>query len=294
MLDAAATRSWHRRLMLGLLLAPALIWLFALIVLPHLDLALLSFRERTGPREFKLSLAQYHTFFTEPLYWHVFARTAAMSAIATLLTLLIAFPVAWTIAKLAPGRLGAMLFMVCLIPFWVSETVRTLGWMILLRETGVLPSVLVHLGVTSVPVELLYHDATILVGLVYTSLLFMVVPLVGSLENLDNSLIEAAYNLGASGWSILRTIVIPHAAPGITAGCIVVFMLTLGNYLTPTLLGGKNSLWFTEQIYTQFITRFNWEQGAAFGFLLLALSTGMVWFGLKLSGQKFADVMRRT
>lgn len=294
MLDAAATRSWHRRLMLGLLLAPALIWLFALIVLPHLDLALLSFRERTGPREFKPSLAQYHTFFTEPLYWHVFARTAAMSAIATLLTLLIAFPVAWTITKLAPGRLGAMLFMVCLIPFWVSETVRTLGWMILLRETGVLPSVLVHLGVTSVPVELLYHDATILVGLVYTSLLFMVVPLVGSLENLDNSLIEAAYNLGASGWSVLRTIVIPHAAPGITAGCIVVFMLTLGNYLTPTLLGGKNSLWFTEQIYSQFITRFNWEQGAAFGFLLLALSTGMVWFGLKLSGQKFADVMRRT
>jgi spermidine/putrescine transport system permease protein len=279
--------------MLGLLLAPALIWLFALIVLPHLDLALLSFRERTGPREFAPSLAQYRTFFAEPLYWHVFARTAVMSAIATVLTLLIAFPVAWTIAKLATGRLGAVLFMVCLIPFWISETVRTLGWMILLRESGVLPGLLAHLGLTAVPVELLYHDATILVGLVYTSLLFMVVPLVGSLESLDNSLIEAAYDLGSSGWSVLRKIVIPHAAPGITAGCIVVFMLTLGNYLTPTLLGGKNSEWFTEQIYSQFITRFNWEQGAAFGFLLLALSTAMVWLGLKLSGQKFADVMRR-
>lgn len=294
MLEAAAARRWHGWLMLGLLLAPALIWLFALIVLPHLDLALLSMRERVGPREFKLSLSQYHTFFTEPLYWHVFARTAIMSAIATLLTLLIAFPVAWTITKLAPGKLGAMLFMVCLIPFWVSETVRTLGWMILLRETGVLPSLLVHLGITAAPVELLYHDATIMVGLVYTSLLFMVVPLIGSLENLDNSLIEAAYDLGSSGWSILRRIVIPHATPGITAGCIVVFMLTLGNYLTPTLLGGKNSLWFTEQIYNQFITRFNWEQGAALGFLLLALSTTMVWLGLKLSGQRFADVMRRT
>jgi spermidine/putrescine transport system permease protein len=294
MLEAASARRWHRRLTLGLLLAPALIWLFALIILPHLDLALLSMRERVGPREFKPSLSQYHTFFTEPLYWHVFARTAIMSAIATLLTLLIAFPVAWTITKLAPGKLGAMLFMVCLIPFWVSETVRTLGWMILLRETGVLPSLLVHLGVTAVPVELLYHDATIMVGLVYTSLLFMVVPLIGSLENLDNSLIEAAYDLGSSGWSILRRIVIPHATPGITAGCIVVFMLTLGNYLTPTLLGGKNSLWFTEQIYNQFITRFNWEQGAALGFLLLALSTTMVWLGLKLSGQRFADVMRRT
>ena len=292
--EAGATGNWHRRLMLGLLLAPALIWLFALIVLPHLDLALLSVRERIGPREFKLSLSQYHTFFTEPLYWHVFARTAVMSAIATLLTLLIAFPVAWTITKLAPGKLGAMLFVVCLIPFWVSETVRTLGWMILLRETGVLPSLLVHLGVTAAPPELLYHDATIMVGLVYTSLLFMVVPLIGSLENLDNSLIEAAYDLGSSGFGIMRRIVIPHATPGITAGCIVVFMLTLGNYLTPTLLGGKNSLWFTEQIYSQFITRFNWEQGAALGFLLLALSTAMVWFGLKLSGQRFADVMRRT
>jgi len=141
---------------------------------------------------------------------------------------------------------------------------------------------------------MLYHDATILVGLVYTSLLFMVVPLIGALETLDDSLIEAAYDLGGSGATILRDIVIPHAAPGITAGCIVVFMLTLGNYLTPTLLGGKNSLWFTEQIYTQFITRFNWEQGAAFGFLLLVLSTAIVWAGLKLAGQRFGDVMRRT
>ena len=83
-------------------------------------------------------------------------------------------------------------------------------------------------------------------------------------------------------------------AGGITAGCIVVFMLALGNYLTPTLLGGKNSLWFTEQIYTQFITRFNWEQGAAFGFLLLGLSTAIVWAGLRLAGQRFGDVMART
>jgi spermidine/putrescine transport system permease protein len=289
----AAAASWRQRLVLALLLAPALLWLTLLIVLPHVDLAVLSFRERVAPQEYAPSLAQYRSFFGEPLYWHVFTRTALMAAVATALTLLIAFPVAWIIAKLARGRMSALLLVVCLIPFWVSETVRTLGWMILLRESGVLPAILVHLGITAQPVELLYHDATILVGLVYTSLLFMVVPLVGSLESLDNSLIEAAYDLGARGTAILRTIVIPHAAPGITAGCIVVFMLTLGNYLTPTLLGGKNSLWFTEQIYNQFITRFNWEQGAALGFLLLALSTAMVWLGLKLSGQRFSDVMRR-
>jgi spermidine/putrescine transport system permease protein len=291
--DTAVTAATTRRLLLALLLAPALLWLLLLIILPHLDLALLSFRERVAPRQYVVSLAQYRTFFSEPLYWHVFVRTALLAALATALTLLVAFPIAWTIAKLARGRTSALLLLVCLIPFWVSETVRTLGWMILLRESGVLPALLVHLHLTAQPVELLYHDATILVGLVYTSLLFMVVPLVGSLESLDNSLIEAAYDLGAKGGSILREIVVPHAAPGITAGCIVVFMLTLGNYLTPTLLGGKNSLWFTEQIYTQFITRFNWEQGAALGFLLLALSSAMVWLGLKVSGQRFADVMRR-
>jgi len=281
------------RLVVALLLAPALLWLSLLIVLPHVDLALVSLRERVQPEGYAASLAQYRTFFVEPLYWHVFLRTAVMSAVATALTLLIAFPVAWTIAKIASGRRAALLFMVCLIPFWVSETVRTLGWMILLRESGVLPALMVKLGVTAAPVELLYHDSTILIGLVYTSLLFMVVPLVNSLESLDNALIEAAYDLGASGWSVLRDIVIPHAAPGITAGCIVVFMLTLGNYLTPNLLGGTHSQWFTEQIYNQFITRFNWEQGAAFGFLLLALSTAMVWVGLKISGQRFGDVMRR-
>jgi spermidine/putrescine transport system permease protein len=282
-----------RTLLLTLLLAPALLWLLLLIVVPHIDLALLSLRQRVAPHEYRASLAQYRTFFQEPLYWQVFVRTAMLSAAATALTLLVAFPVAWVITKVARGRASSVLFLVCLIPFWVSETVRSLGWLILLRESGVLPALLVKLGITAVPVEMLYHDATILVGLVYTSLLFMVVPLVNSLESLDNALIEAAYNLGAGGWAILRRIVIPHAAPGITAGCIVVFMLTLGNYLTPTLLGGKNSQWFTELIYTQFIVRFNWEQGAAFGFLLLALSTALVALGLRLSGQRFVDVMRR-
>ena len=282
------------RLALLLLMAPALVWLVGLIVLPHVELAILSLRSRVAPRVYELSLNQYRTFFDEPLYWHTFVRTAAMSILATLCTLLIAFPVAWTIAKIARGRAKSVLFVLCLIPFWVSETVRTLGWMILLRESGVLPRLLTDLGITAVPVEMLYHDATILVGLVYTSMLFMVVPLVSALESLDDSMIEAAYDLGGNDWSILRQIVVPHAAPGIAAGSIVVFMLTLGNYLTPTLLGGKNSLWFTEQIYTQFITRFNWEQGAAFGFLLLVLSTAIVWLGLKLTGQRFGDVMRRS
>ena len=288
--DLAAPRT---RLALLLLAAPALVWLLGLIVLPHVDLAALSLRARVAPRTYEFSFDNYRTFIDEPLYWHTFVRTAAMSIIATACTLAIGFPTAWYIVKIARGQAKSMLLVLCLIPFWVSETVRTLGWMILLRESGVVPQVLVALGITAQPVEMLYRDATILVGLVYTSLLFMVVPLANALESLDDALIEAAYDLGGNAWSILRQIVIPHAAPGIAAGSIVVFMLTLGNYLTPTLLGGKNSLWFTEQIYAQFITRFNWEQGAAFGFLLLILSTAIVWLGLALTGQRFGDVMRR-
>jgi len=291
--DVSAGKS-QARLMFALLFAPAVVWLALLLVLPHVELAILSLRVRVAPRIYEPSLAQFATFFGEPLYWHTFVRTAVLSIVSTAITLLVAFPMAWTIAKIARGRVQSALFALCLVPFWVSETVRALGWMILLRESGVLPGLLVSLGITAMPIEMLYHDATILVGLVYTSMLFMVVPLVSALESLDDTLIEAAYDLGGNGWSILRQIIIPHAAPGIVAGCIVVFMLTLGNYLTPTLLGGKSSQWFTEQIYTQFITRFNWEQGAAFGFLLLGLSTAIVWTGLKMSGQKFGEVMRTT
>tara|TARA_R110001592_G_scaffold75380_2_gene228318 strand:+ start:20806 stop:21516 length:711 start_codon:yes stop_codon:yes gene_type:complete len=231
-------------------------------------------------------------FFTESLYWRTYVRTALISIFTTMLTLLIAFPVAWYIAKLVKGRRRSLLFLACLVPFWVSELVRTYGWMILLRESGVLSGVLQWSGLAVGPVEMLYNDVAIMVGLVYASILFMLVPLVTTLDSLDNSLVEAAYDLGGSHLGVLRNIVVPHTMPGIVSGSIVVFMLSVGNYLTPVLLGGKDSLWFTEQIFTQFITRFNWEQGAAFGVLLLVLSSLIVWVGLKLSGQSFVETMR--
>ncbi len=162
--------------------------------------------------------------------------------------------------------------------------------MTLLRESGVINHFLMKLGILDKPIEMLYNDATMIMGLVYTTMLFMVVPLLSALESLDNSLIEAAYDLGANMWSILFKIIIPHAVPGIVSGSIVVFMLTLGNYLTPNLMGGKNALWFTEQIYNQFIASLNWNQGAAFGFLLLALSSLIIWLALKVSGQKLSRV----
>lgn len=281
------------RLGLILLLAPLLIWLITLIVLPHIGMFFVSLQEKVGLREYVTSFANYAVFFNEPLYWNTFARTAYMSIFATFLTLLIGFPVAYYIAKLTRGRTKTTLFLMCLIPFWVSELVRTFGWMILLRETGVFSSLLQYLGVVNGPVEFLYNDAAIMTGLVYTSMLFMVVPLVTTLDSLDDSMIEAGYDLGGSSLSILREIIIPHAMPGIVSGCIVVFMLSLGNYLTPILLGGKDSLWFTGLIYDQFITRFNWELGSAFGFLLLGLSSLIVFLALKLSGQSLGKTVGR-
>ncbi|VAW15008.1 Spermidine/putrescine import ABC transporter permease protein PotB (TC 3.A.1.11.1) [hydrothermal vent metagenome] len=280
-----------RKLGVLLLMAPLLLWLSTLIIIPHINMFILSLSEKVDVRVYETGIANYMAFVEEPLYWNTFGRTAIMSIMATLLTLLIGFPVAYYIAKIARGRLRATLFLLCLVPFWVSELVRTFGWMILLRESGIISGFLQWAGLVSGPVEFLYNDAAIMVGLVYTSMLFMVVPLVTTLDSLDDAMIEAGYDLGGSGFSILREVVIPHAMPGIVSGCIVVFMLSLGNYLTPVLLGGKDSLWFTEQIYAQFITRFNWEQGSAFGFLLLALSSLIVWAGLKLTGQSLSKTM---
>jgi len=280
------------RLGVFLLMLPLLLWLLLLILLPHVDMVLVSLRERIGFAEHRFSWMHYELFFTESLYWRTFLRTALISIFTTVLTLVIAFPVAWYIAKLVRGRRRTLLFLACLVPFWVSELVRTYGWMILLRESGVISGLLQWSGLAAEPVEMLYNDVAIMVGLVYASILFMLVPLVTTLDSLDDSLVEAAYDLGGNHLSVARHIVIPHAMPGIVSGSIVVFMLSVGNYLTPVLLGGKDSMWFTEQIFTQFITRFNWEQGAAFGVLLLVLSSLIVWSGLKLTRQSFAETMR--
>ncbi|OYU47174.1 MAG: spermidine/putrescine ABC transporter permease [Rhizobiales bacterium PAR1] len=281
------------KLGLFLLLAPAVLWLGVLVILPHVEIAVLSFSERIAPRVYAFGFGNYLEFLGEPIYWRTFARTAFLSILVTLITLVISFPVALYIAKFASGKSKPLLFLMCLIPFWASELVRTLGWMMMLRETGVLSFLLQKAGLASGPVEMLYNDASVVLGLVYGGMLFMIVPLTNALESLETAQIEAGYDLGGSHLTVLRRIIIPHAMPGIVAGSIVVFMLTVGNFVTPVMLGGKNGLWFTEQIYSQFITRFNWPQGSAFGFMLLLLSTVIVWLGLRLTGQGFAETLRK-
>jgi spermidine/putrescine transport system permease protein len=274
------------RLGLFIFLTPVLLWLLLLIVIPHIELLLMSLHGKDDTGKTVWTLVNYRHFFTEEIYWYTFIRTALYAITVTVLTFLVTFPVAFYITKVVSTRLTGFLTILLLMPFWVSELVRVYGWMILLRESGVINHLLVSAGLIDVPIEMLYNDISMLMGLVYTSMLFMVVPLISSLEGMDDSLIEAAHDLGASPITIFLRIVIPYAAPGITSGSIVVFMLALGNYLTPTLMGGKNSLWFTEQIYNEFIASFNWNQGAAFGFLLLILSSLIIWAGLKISNQQ--------
>lgn len=283
-----------KRLALILLFAPFALWILLLIILPHIGMGILSLREKVAPRVYEFGFDNYIDFFTEPIYWHILSRTAGMSLLVTALALAIGFPVAYYIAKIAGPRSRGAMFMLCLIPLWVSDLIRAYGWILLLRETGLISGILQWTGLASQPVEMLYNDASVIIGLVYTVMLFMIVPLTSTLDGMDDAMVEAGYNLGGSGFTVFRRIIIPYAMPGIVSGCIIVFMLTAGSYLTPVLLGGKNSSWFTQTIYDQFITRYNWESGAAFGFLLLIFTSFVVWIGLKLSGQTLSSTVARS
>ena len=282
------------RLSFILLFAPFALWIVLLIILPHIGMVIISLREKVAPRVYEFSFAQYIDFVQEPIYWNTLLRTGSMSLLVTVLALIIGFPIAYYIAKIAGKRSKGALFLLCLLPLWVSDLIRAFGWILLLRETGVISTALQKTGLVGQPVEFLYNDATVIMGLVYTVILFMIVPLVSTLDGMDDAMVEAGYNLGGNGPTVLRRIIIPYAMPGIVSGCIVVFMLTAGSYLTPILLGGKNSSWFTEQIYEQFISRYNWESGAAFGFLLPFFTSVVVWLGLKISGQTLSSTVAKS
>lgn len=280
-----------RILRIGLLglLTPFVLWIGLLVVLPHIELIRYSFlNHRTGVFTF----SNYATFFKNKLYLNTYIRSALFSIMVTLITLLLGFPLAFFITKVAGPKARGILMLLVILPFWISELVQAFSWIIMMRETGIISYFLQTIGITSHNIELLYNNGAIMVGLVYTSILFMVVPIVSTLSTMDNSIIEAAYDLGGSFWNVITEVVIPYSAPGIATGSILVFMLTLGNYISVTLLGGKNSLWFTELIYNQFVLRFNWNQGAAFGILLLILSSLLVWAGLKITGQEMTEVVK--
>ena len=271
---------------------PVFLWLILLFVLPSLELLRMSFFETGFLSEPGFTLGNYTGFFKEQIYWLTFVRTVSFSVVVTFLVLLIGLPLAFYMKKLASLKLKGLLMILILVPFWVSEVVRVYGVILLLRESGIINKILVGAGIWKQPVEMLYNDVSMIIGLIYTTILFMVIPIIGVMDSLDNSLIEAAHDLGANKLIIWVKIIIPHCMPGIMSGCIVVYMLVMGNYITPALMGGKYSLWFTQQIYNQFNTTLNWNQGAAFGFLLLFLSSLIIWLGLKITRPKLSEVIK--
>jgi len=271
---------------------PVFLWLSLLFVMPHLELLRLSFVGTDYYGKSGFTLGNYAAFFTEPAYWLTFARTATYSIVITLIVLMIALPMAFYITKVVGLRVRGLLNLMVIVPFWVSVLIRVYGWMIILRESGIINRVLIGLGIWKTPMEMLYNDVSLVIGLVHTNLLFMLVPIIGVMDSLDDSLIEAASNLGANKLMVWWKIILPHCMSGIMSGSIIVFMLITGSYITPSLMGGKNSQWFTQQIYNQFIIAFNWNQGAAFGLLLLAISSLIVWIALKVTRQKLGEVVK--
>ena len=215
------------------------------------------------------SFGTYQRLF-DPLYGVILWRSLVMSVAATALCLLIAFPLALFIARADAKRKSIYLYLV-ILPFWTSFLVRTYAWMFLLRDSGLINSILLSLKIINEPLPLLYNETAVVVGLVYGYLPFAVLPLFSNLDRLDKNLLEAAADLGATPWQTLRRVVIPLCAPGLRAAGVLVFIPCLGAYLTPDLLGGGKSIMIGNLIQNQFTTARDWPFGSAISLALMAL-----------------------
>jgi spermidine/putrescine transport system permease protein len=196
-------------------------------------------------------------------------RSVWISGVAAVACLVLGFPLALFISR-ARGRRTLLLNLV-MLPFWTSFLIRTYAWMFLLRDTGLVNTVLQALHLISAPLPLLFNDGAVILGLVYGYLPFMVLPLFATLEKQDPSVVDAAQDLGASPWVTLSTVIIPLARPGMFAGAILVFIPCLGSYLTPDLLGGGKTVMIGNLVQNQFTTARDWPFGAALSLLVMAL-----------------------
>jgi spermidine/putrescine transport system permease protein len=205
----------------------------------------------------------------DSIYLGVLWRSLWIAAVSTGLCLILGFPLAMFISR--SGKRKNLYLSLVMLPFWTSFLVRTYAWMFLLRDTGLINTLLEKLGVIRAPLPLLYNDGAVILGLVYGYLPFMVLPLYATLERLDRNLLEAAADLGARPWSTLTRVVIPLCAPGIRAGAILVFIPCLGAYLTPDLLGGGKSVMIGNLVQNQFTTARDWPFGSAVSLALMAV-----------------------
>jgi len=256
-------------------LFPARLWLILLFTFPLAIVGAYSLLERGtyGGVELPWTLENYQRLF-DPLYGVIFLRSFGLALAATAICLVLAFPLALFISR-AGSRKNLYLHLV-ILPFWTSFLVRTYAWLFLLRDTGLINTLLQKMKLISQPLPLLYNDGAVLLGLVYGFLPFMVLPLYATLERLDPVLLEAAADLGARPWTAFFSVIVPLAGPGIWAGSALVFIPCLGAYLTPDLLGGGKTVMIGNLIQNQFTTARDWPFGAAASLALMALAAGLL------------------
>jgi len=265
------------------LLAPALIIILAISILPLIITVIYSFLKpgTYGGVVWEFSTDAYVQFLFErdifddtltfdTAYLSIFMRSIGLAFGAMLGTLILGFPTAYFIATKPRNQRNIWLFLITL-PFWTNLLIRTYAMLLIIRDEGFVNISLMRLRLIDSPISILYTDTAVFIGLIYSYLPFMVLPLYASLEKLDFRLVEAGYDLYASRWKVLRHVIAPLAKPGIIAGCILVFIPGLGAYITPELLGGGKSLMIGNMIAIQFGSSRNWPFGSAAALILMML-----------------------
>jgi len=258
-----------------LFLSPLLLWLAVFVVAPTLILLIYSFFRGMGLGEVQasFSLENYRQAFSEA-YLRIFLRSLMYAAVTTVLCVLIGHPVAYFIGRSTPRWRNVLLLLV-MIPFLTSFLIRAYAWFIILRDHGVLNSLLESLriipGILPHRFELLYTPTAVVIGLVYTYLPFMILPIYGSVEKLDESLLEAAADLGAGPWRALLRVILPLTWPGVAAGTMLVFVPSIAMFAVTTIMGGAKLWLIGDAIEQQFLSAGNMPFGAALGILLLVL-----------------------
>ena len=252
-------------------LAPAGALVLATIALPLMIVCAYSFLTRGayGGVEHPFTLENYQRLF-DPLYGIIFLRSFWIAAISTLLCLVFGFPLALFIAQ--SGKRKDLYLNLVILPFWTSFLIRTYAWMFLLRDTGLINTVLQSLHLIREPLPLLYNDGAVILGLVYAYLPFTVLPIYATLERLDKTLLEAAADLGARPFDALLRVTIPLSKPGLIAGAVLVFVPCLGTYLTSDLLGGSKTILIGNLVQDQFTSARDWPFGAAASLALMAMA----------------------
>lgn len=220
--------------------------------------------------ELQASADNYLFLLQDKLYLYTYLRSVLLAASATVLCLLLGYPMALAIAR-AGERVRAYLLLAIILPFWISFLLRVYAWIGLLNNHGFINQLLLWLGIIEQPLELLYTDLAIYIGIVYSYLPFMVLPLYATLERLDPDTVEAAADLGARPWEAFRDVTWPMSRPGVIAGCLLVFIPAMGEYVIPYLLGGPGSLMIGRVLFDEFFVNRDWPLASSVAVVLLLL-----------------------